>query len=105
MKESTESANVPGIVPQGAIFPDVFPVRNAQTRLSLAATGTAELDTDARYISFTVTAMTIEKLNACSVTSYIRLPRVCPEVILRNRQGSHAQRTQPRSRKRVNSLK
>ena len=34
----------------------------------------------------TVTAMSIEKLNACSVTSYIRLPRVCTENILRNKE-------------------
>ena len=33
MKESTESANVPVIVPQGAIFPEVLPVKTTMHEL------------------------------------------------------------------------
>lgn len=35
MNESTESANVPVIVPQGGIFPEVLPVTDSKSRLSL----------------------------------------------------------------------
>ena len=92
MKESTESANVPVIVPQGAILPDVLPVTDSNSceQLSLHCncfvmekTYTDEWHGNrCKTRKLTSATVAIEKLNAGAVTSHVRLPRVCTKVVL-----------------------
>lgn len=88
MKESTESASRPVIVPQGAIFPDVEPVTNsAQVTLYICMYYTQIADITGTTRQLTIAAAAIEKLNAGTVARYVRLPRVCTNEVLQHTSG------------------